>query len=192
MSWYVLTQSPIETIVGLEVADALTGQTIHCAVARITQTLSLSGQCVQNTVRKLITIHVLAWITMISWTGPRRWIIAFVLMLLAMEDFLVMQRSTNFLPEWVSISLSILFEAALLKSSRMQGTALVIFILFFTTTLPFLKLRMCSSLNLVRLDCRNWSNWRNEHSKISQWHHGSTVYTFKYITIYHFPKNGNK
>lgn len=49
MAWDYFTQASVQAVVWLQGASALTRQPVHCAVARITQTLCLVGPTVYHT-----------------------------------------------------------------------------------------------------------------------------------------------
>lgn len=158
-----LTQASIQAVVGLHLAGALAGQPPHGAVARVTQTLCLRRPAVHHAAGELVARQELAGVRLVGWGGGQE----------SNNDTMSssqrVQRKagTSASPgstskDRLSISMSSRLEAALQKSSSTQwtawvtlyGTGLSSFILLFTTTLPFLKLRISSCLNPVRLDCR--------------------------------------
>lgn len=157
-----LTQASVQAVVGLHLAGALAGQPPHGAVARVTQTLHLRRPAVHHAAGELVARQELAGVHLVGWGGRES----------NNDTMSTSQRGqrgagTSASPgstskDRLSISMSSRLEAALQKSSSTQwtawvtlyGTGLSSFILLFTTTLPFLKLRISSCLNPVRLDCR--------------------------------------
>ena len=61
-----VTKAPVEAVFFLQVTNALAGQTVRSAVARVTQTLSLLGPTVYHTLGELIAGQELAGICLVS------------------------------------------------------------------------------------------------------------------------------
>lgn len=72
VAWYDLTVPSIETVVGLQSTGALTGLAVHCAVARVTQTLRLSTPGVHHAARKLIARQEFTGVRLVGWEEEKQ------------------------------------------------------------------------------------------------------------------------
>lgn len=66
-----LTYAPVQAVVRLQSAGALTRQPVHGAVTRLTQTLCLLGPAVHNAARKLVAGQEPTGVRVVTWRQPR-------------------------------------------------------------------------------------------------------------------------